>query len=175
MKKYFYLFVLIIFTISATCKNNDDITYSNEDTSDIPTPLIDNTSSIVSLVQSTEEVTQHTYASIKILVDEAIRLSGGLENIVKFGDTVVLKPNIITTIYGWAWPSGTKIPAGAPNASSPTAPNGIVTDWRVVQAVAENVRAIIGAKGTAVREEFLLWKVQARVPRQAALRINMLM
>jgi len=117
---------------------------------DNSTPVYDNTSSTVSLVQSTTitNVTQHTYASIKTMVDEAIRLAGGLEDIVKFGDTVVLKPNIITTVYGWQWPFGVGIPSGAPDATTPTAPNGIVTDWRVVQAVAENVRAIIGAKGS---------------------------
>jgi len=110
---------------------------------------VDSASSIVSLVRSTAvtNVTHHTYASIKALVDEAIEYAGGLDDIVKFGDTVVLKPNVITTIYGWAWPSGVRIPAGAPDAVTPTAPNGIITDWRVVQAVAENVRAIIGAKG----------------------------
>ncbi|MCL2230141.1 MAG: DUF362 domain-containing protein [Treponema sp.] len=109
----------------------------------------DSASSIVSLVNSTgvTDVRHHTYASIKALVDEAIEIAGGLEGIVKFGDTVVLKPNVITTVYGWAWPSGVRIPAGAPDAVTPTAPNGIVTDWRVVQAVAENVRMIIGAKG----------------------------
>jgi len=148
MKKYFYLLIFVVFTVFTACVNNiEDDTYSNEDTSKIPTPVIDGTNSIVSLVQSTTVVTQHTYESIKNLVDEAIRLAGGLNGIVKFGDTVVLKPNIITTIYGWSWPGGTKIPAGAPNAATPTAPNGIVTDWRVVQAVAESVRTIIGAKG----------------------------
>jgi len=53
-------------------------------------------------------------------------------------------------VYGWQWPGGTKIPASAPNATTPTAPNGIVTDWRVVQAVAENVRAIIGPNGKII-------------------------
>jgi len=115
--------------------------------------IIPDNSSIVSLVQSktVTNVTQHTYATIKALVDEAIALAGGLEGIVKTGDTVVLKPNIITTAYGWAWPSSdfNKIPAGASNAAAQAAPNGIVTDWRVVQAVAENVRTFIGAKGAA--------------------------
>ena len=142
MKKYQLILLLIIFTGLTACgdKEEDELQL---------TPVKDGESSIVSLVQSASvtNVTQHTYASIKTLVDEAIKLAGGLEGIVKPGDTVVLKPNIITTVYGWAWPAGTKIPGGAPNASTPTAPNGIVTDWRVVQAVAENVRAIIGSSG----------------------------
>jgi len=116
--------------------------------SEKPSVTQDN-SSIVSLVQSmtVSDPAQFTYASIKALVDEAIALAGGLEGIVKFGDTVVLKPNIITTYYSWAWPNGTVIPSGAENAAAAAAPNGIVTDWRVVQAVAENVRTIIGEKG----------------------------
>jgi len=147
MKKYLLVLVFIIFTSLIACVNNEN---NSEEETPLP-PVKSAESSIVSLMQSTTitDVTQHTYASIKALVDESIRLAGGLEDIVKPGDTVVLKPNIITTIYGWAWPNGTKIPAGAPDATTPTAPNGIVTDWRVVQAVAENVRAIIGVKGAA--------------------------
>ncbi|MCL2196852.1 MAG: DUF362 domain-containing protein [Treponema sp.] len=156
MKKYLFLAALIIFMIFTVCSEVEDETYSNENISEIPTPVIDNTTSIVSLVQSTTAVAQHNYASIKALVDEAIRLAGGLEGIVKFGDTVVLKPNIITTVYGWAWPGGTRIPAGASNSSSQAAPNGIVTDWRVVQAVAENVRTIIGAKGASGAGQILV-------------------
>jgi uncharacterized protein (DUF362 family) len=154
MKRIFSLLIIIILAGFTACLSDSDGKAPNnnvtdENTSDIPTPVCNDTSSIVSLVQSSTvtNITQHTYASIKALVDESIRLAGGLEGIVKPGDTVVLKPNIITTIYSWAWPNGTKIPAGAPNASTPAAPNGIVTDWRVVQAVAENVRTIIGAKG----------------------------
>ncbi|MCL2185370.1 MAG: DUF362 domain-containing protein [Treponema sp.] len=151
MKKYLIGLVLIILVFFISCEIKEGYLYSDKNTSDIPTPKIDANNSIVSLVQSSvvKTVSNHTYASIKVMVDEAIRLAGGFEGIVKLGDTVVLKPNIITTIYGWQWPNGTKIPAGAPDAATPTAPNGIVTDWRVVQAVAENVRAIIGAKGTA--------------------------
>jgi len=144
MKKHLYLFVLVLFMVFVACGHTDDDKVPViEDRPD------DGKYSIVSLFSSTSNVTQHTYASIKVMVDEAIRLAGGLEGIVKYGDTVVLKPNIITTIYGWSWPSGTRIPAGASNASAAAAPNGIVTDWRVVQAVAENVRTIIGAKGVA--------------------------
>jgi len=149
MRKYFLIFVIIIFTvftllISAACGNDDN--------GDLNAPNLpnDGITSIVSLVKSetVTDVTQHTYASIKALVDESIMLAGGLGGIVKTGDTVVLKPNIITTVYNWSWPGGVKIPAGAPNAATPAAPNGIVTDWRVVQAVAENVREIIGPSGT---------------------------
>jgi len=153
MKKYLIIFFIIVSAAFLACLNDekgkDNIKPSDEISSDIPTPVMDNSNSFVSLVQSSTvtDVTKHTYESIKELVDESIRLAGGLAGIVKQGDTVVLKPNIITTIYNWAWPNGTKIPPGALNATTPTAPNGIVTDWRVVQAVAENVRAIIGPAG----------------------------
>ncbi|MDR0503557.1 MAG: DUF362 domain-containing protein [Treponema sp.] len=150
MKKKFFLFIIIIFTSFTACNNKDEQEINTEETPE-ETPGNADGNSIVSLVRSTAvtDVTQHTYASIKALVDEAIELAGGLEGIVKPGDTVVLKPNIITTVYGWSWPNGVRIPAGAPDAATPAAPNGIVTDWRVVQAVAENVRAIIGEKGAA--------------------------
>ncbi|MCL2210552.1 MAG: DUF362 domain-containing protein [Treponema sp.] len=148
MKKYIFGLILIFFSVFASCDNN------KEEDEDLNAPRLphDGISSIVSLVQSTTvtNVTQHTYASIKVLVDEAIALAGGLQGIIKSGDTVVLKPNIITTIYNWSWPGGTKIPAGALNTATQAAPNGIVTDWRVVQAVAENVRAIVGSSGRII-------------------------
>ncbi|MDR0456955.1 MAG: DUF362 domain-containing protein, partial [Treponema sp.] len=69
---------------------------------------------------------------------EAVALAGGLDGIVKYGDTVVLKPNIIVTNYSWGY--GPTIPETV---------NGVCTDWRVVQATAELVRKIVGPKGTA--------------------------
>jgi len=65
---------------------------------------------------------------------EAVALAGGLEGIIKSGDTVVLKPNVIFTKYNW------DISA----AVIPMTVNGVCTDWRVIQATAELVRAIIG-------------------------------
>jgi len=97
--------------------------------------------SAVSLVQSTTvtQAANFTYAEIKALVTEAVRLAGGLDGIIKAGDTVVLKPNVIVTHYSWS------------TAASviPMTVNGVCTDWRVVQATAELVREIIGAKGAA--------------------------
>jgi len=103
-----------------------------------PTPA---ESSIVSLVQSTTvtQAANFTYAEIKALVTEAVRLAGGLDGIIKAGDVVVLKPNVLTTYYSWA-SSGTAIPMTV---------NGVCTDWRVVQATAELVRAIIGPYNSA--------------------------
>jgi uncharacterized protein (DUF362 family) len=97
--------------------------------------------SVVSLVQSTTvtQASNFTYADIKALVTEAVTLAGGLDGIIKAGDVVVLKPNVLTTYYGWST-SGNAIPDKV---------NGVCTDWRVIQATAELVRAIIGPYNSA--------------------------
>jgi len=141
MKKLIFL-ALIITVGFATCENKDNPTSINEEKPYIPvepvpiepTPAAE--SSVVSLVQSTTttQAANFTYTEIKALVTEAVTLAGGLDGIVKTGDVVVLKPNVLTTYYGWST-SGTAIPDKV---------NGVCTDWRVVQATAELVRAIIG-------------------------------
>jgi uncharacterized protein (DUF362 family) len=134
MKKLMFLLIFVITTGFAACGGNKDSSSTDTDEEEIfftpPEP------SVVSLVQSTT-VTQasiFTYAEIKALVTEAVDLAGGLDGIIKAGDVVVLKPNVLTTYYGWGT-SGTAIPQTV---------NGVCTDWRVVQATAELVRAIIG-------------------------------
>jgi uncharacterized repeat protein (TIGR02543 family) len=94
------------------------------------------TQSVVSLVQSTtkDKASDLTYDEIKNLVKEAIELAGGLDGIVKEGDVVVLKPNLVTTYESWNT-NGTPLPKTT---------NGVCTDWRVTQAVAEIVRGIVG-------------------------------
>ena len=94
--------------------------------------------STVSLVQSTTvtQASNFTTAEILAMVREAITLAGGLEGIVKTGDTVVLKPNVVTSYYGW----GTQ-------SALPMLVNGVATDWRVIQSVATVVREIIGPTG----------------------------
>jgi len=101
--------------------------------------VLPTTPSVVSLVQSTTktQASALTYDDIKALVTEAVTLAGGLDGIIKPGDTVVLKPNVLTTYYGWAV-NGEAIPEKV---------NGVCTDWRVIQATAELVRAIIGPTG----------------------------
>ena len=99
--------------------------------------------SIVALVRAPSSITnasQFDEASIKALVTEAVDLAGGLTGIVKAGDTVVLKPNLITTIYGWS-------ENNAPENRIPETVNGVCTDYRVVKAVSELVREIIGPTG----------------------------
>jgi len=113
-----------------------------------PPSAVSANESVVSLVRSTEAqasslaaATPENYNKIKALVSEAITLAGGLDGIVKAGDVVVLKPNIICTTYSWN--------AAANGAHIPETMNGVCTDWRVTQAVAEIVRAIVGPYNSA--------------------------
>jgi uncharacterized repeat protein (TIGR02543 family) len=94
--------------------------------------------SVVSLVQSTTvaQASDFTYEEILALTREAIRLAGGLDGIVKAGDVVVLKPNVIVTAWNWG--------TAGPNSHIPELVNGICTDRRVVRAVAQIVREIVG-------------------------------
>jgi uncharacterized protein (DUF362 family) len=142
MKKLVFLLTLVIAVGFTTCKTPDKTTNGESPTVD-PTPVDPSPtepapveSSVVSLVQSATvtQASNFTYNEIKALVTEAVALAGGLEGIIKSGDVVVLKPNVLTTYYGWAT-SGAVIPETV---------NGVCTDWRVVQATAELVRAIIG-------------------------------
>jgi len=135
MKKLLFLLVFIITAVFSTCehKDNPPINEENNNTEENYTP---ENPSVVSLVQSTTvtQASSLTYAEIKALVTEAVTLAGGLDGIIKTGDVVVLKPNVLTTYYNWAT-GGTAIPQTV---------NGVCTDWRVIQATAELVRAIIG-------------------------------
>ena len=124
---------LVIAAGFTACKTPDKPTTNGEENNNIEQPAVE--SSVVSLVQSTKaQASTLDYNDIKAMVAEAVRLAGGLDGIIKAGDVVVLKPNVLTTYYGWAT-SGTAIPMTV---------NGVCTDWRVVQATAELVRAIIG-------------------------------
>jgi len=95
--------------------------------------------SVVSMVRSNKsQASALTFDDIKALVEEAVELAGGLGGIVKYGDTVILKPNLITTYYNW----------GTSNVI-PQLVNGVCTDYRVVKAAAQIVRAIVGPKGAS--------------------------
>ena len=139
MKNLLFLLVFIITAVFSTCEHKDNPPIEeNIHTEENYTP---ENPSVVSLVQSTTvtQASNLTYADIKALVTEAVTLAGGLNGIIKTGDVVVLKPNVLTTYYGWAT-SGTAIPQTV---------NGVCTDWRVVQATAELVREIIGPYNSA--------------------------
>ena len=73
-----------------------------------------------------ENVLEIGYAEIEEMVREAVKLAGGFEEMISDGNTVVLKPNIVVNNF-------------MGNPISPEA-NGMVTDWRVLAAVAKMVR-----------------------------------
>jgi len=102
--------------------------------------------SLITQVQSQQQVGQSTVAivqsskanasdvqeaDIRQMVREAVELAGGLNDIVHNGDTVVIKPNLVTTDTGLM---GT--------GTLPDELNGVTTDWRVTKVVVELVREI---------------------------------
>lgn len=68
------------------------------------------------------------YEDIKSMVLEAVMLAGGFESLVKEAQTIVIKPNLV---------SSTESKTGKALASEI---NGITVDWRVVKAVSEIIR-----------------------------------
>lgn len=84
---------------------------------------------VVALLQSPlPQAAAITTAEVADLVSRAVLQAGGLD-FVRDGQTVVLKPNLPTVYQD-----------DGETLASPTA-NGICTDWRVVKAVADLVRA----------------------------------
>jgi uncharacterized protein (DUF362 family) len=85
----------------------------------------------VALVQSDKaQAADITQADINKMVTDAVTQAGGLD-FIHDGQTVVLKPNLLTHLQAcWA---GTA-------TLSPTV-NGVSTDWRIVKATADLVRA----------------------------------
>lgn len=85
---------------------------------------------VVAMLQSAKnKATDLTQDDVTDLVSKAISQAGGLD-FIKDGQTVVLKPNLVT-------------PYADTRGTVPLNPlvNGIATDWRVVKAVADLVRA----------------------------------
>ena len=80
----------------------------------------------VSIVKSDKsKVSDITKDDVETMVNKAIELAGGLDNIISDGDVVILKPNIVLSTF-----LGDAIPVEG---------NGMVTDWRVAAAVAKAV------------------------------------
>ncbi|MFC2079576.1 DUF362 domain-containing protein [Candidatus Bipolaricaulota bacterium] len=101
----------------------------------MPPPVMASTSmagtvdpaAIVAVVQSEQEhAADIEYAEIRALIREAVELAGGFSDLISDGDTVVLKPNLMTVN----------------SRTLPQEVNGITTDWRVTQAVVELVREV---------------------------------
>ena len=91
--------------------------------------------SLVGIARSDKaHATDLTFDDIKALIREAVELAGGLGDIIKDGDTVVLKPNLVNhtdyTLPGWR---GRRLATEA---------NGNCTDWRVTKAAAQLVREL---------------------------------
>jgi uncharacterized protein (DUF362 family) len=85
---------------------------------------------VVAMVQaSSANAADLTTSDVADLVASAVSQAGGLD-FIKDGQTVVLKPNLVTA-YSDLFKT---------TPASPTV-NGISTDWRVVKAVADLVRA----------------------------------
>jgi uncharacterized protein (DUF362 family) len=86
----------------------------------------------VSVVQSSKFLAEDiTFEDIKNLIRNAVQKAGGLEFIIQDGDTVILKPNLITSY------DQTNL-----SRDLPPEVNGMTTDWRVAKAVVELVREI---------------------------------
>jgi len=101
---------------------------------------------VVVVVQSEKaDAFEITEAEIKALVRQAIEMAGGFDGVIEDGDTVILKPNLITY-----YALSTIEEDLDPDA------NGLTTDWRVTKAVSELVREanpsgqIIVLEGVAV-------------------------
>ena len=85
----------------------------------------------VSIVQSdAEKAEEITDSEIERMVHEAVEGSGGLEGVVSNGQTVVLKPNLV------------QIRVDSTQELLSQTVNGVTTDWRVTNAVANMVREV---------------------------------
>ncbi|RCX13468.1 uncharacterized protein (DUF362 family) [Anaerobacterium chartisolvens] len=108
--------------LSAVLWNLHFFPYNNALAAFTPTKLAESDVAIVQSIKS--DVKEIDYAEIKQMVSDAVSGVGGIESVVKNGDTVVLKPNLIVT-----------------NSLS-TESNGVTTDWRITKAVVELVRSV---------------------------------
>lgn len=85
----------------------------------------------VAIIQSDKaQASDITEQEIDDMVTKAIALSGGLDGIVKDGQTVVIKPNLV------------QMRVDSTGELFDKQDNGITTDWRVTAAVVRNVRLL---------------------------------
>jgi uncharacterized protein (DUF362 family) len=92
--------------------------------------LVPRTTVGIARCQTAADAKEMTFAEIKDTVRTAVSRAGGLKAIVKNGDRVVLKPNLMTLYIN---SSGEKL---YPEM------NGVTTDYRVTRAVAQLVRQL---------------------------------
>jgi len=105
-----------------------------------------NGNSIVALVRSSKkDASEITDAEVREMVREAVQLAGGLSDIIKNGQFVVIKPNLVTTRKVTRSIQLLMMPFSNPFKESIQVPelvNGITTDRRVVKAMVELVREL---------------------------------
>jgi uncharacterized protein (DUF362 family) len=98
------------------------VTMSAAQTATATFKLVSTSTYVVSMVQSAQaQASDISQSEVAELVTSAVSQAGGID-FIKDGQTVVLKPNLLSV-------------------SSEVTVNGITTDWRVVKAVADLVRA----------------------------------
>jgi len=91
---------------------------------------------VVAMLQSSKaDATELTTQDVADMVASAVTQAGGFD-FIEAGQTVVLKPNLVT-----AYTDHYRM------AAADKTVNGISTDWRVVKAVADLVRAKVGSAG----------------------------
>jgi len=100
-----------------------------------PGTAIVNPASTVSIVQSEKENTTDINSNdIELMVREAVEMAGGLESLISEGQTVVLKPNLLTSrTLPYENTASVNLSPGA---------NGIVTDYRIIQAMVNIIREL---------------------------------
>ncbi len=105
-----------------------------------------NGNSTVALVRSTKaEASQITDEEVRQMVREAVDLAGGLSDIVRDGQVVVIKPNLVTTRQVTGNIKPLMMPFSNPFKEGDQVPelvNGITTDRRVTKAMVELVREL---------------------------------
>ena len=105
-----------------------------------------NGNSTVALVRSSKQYAAHiTDEEIRQMVREAVELTGGLSDIIKDGQTVVIKPNIVVTRHVSGNIKPLLMLVSNPFKESVQIPelmNGVTTDRRVTRAMVELVREL---------------------------------
>jgi uncharacterized protein (DUF362 family) len=119
-------------TTETSATKNTDIPITTPQGLETPVKVTNaGTNSIVSIVQSSKERAEDiTYEEIFEMTKNAIDLSGGLKEIIKDNQTVVLKPNLV------------QMHVDSTGQLFDKEINGATTDWRVTKAVAELVRKL---------------------------------
>lgn len=101
--------------------------------------------STVALVKSSKQKAEDiTESEIMDMIHEAVTLAGGLD-FIKDGQSVVIKPNLVTTRKVTGTINPLMMPLSNPFKEScqiPQLVNGITTDWRVTKAMVQLIREV---------------------------------